>query len=140
MNIKPIKTDADYRVALKEIELLMMAKAESPEGEKLDILTTLIEAYETQHYPIGMPDPIEAIKFEMEQQELSIHDLVPMIGRTNRVYEVLAHKRNLSLNMIRRLNRGLGIPAEVLIQVSTDRLKTVSDETLKNTQLSSQTP
>ncbi|PCI43497.1 MAG: transcriptional regulator [Proteobacteria bacterium] len=121
MNIKPIKTDADYRTALKEIESLMMVKADSPEGEKLDVLTTLIEAHEAKHYPIDMPDPIEAIKFEMEQQELSINDLVPMIGRSNRVYEVLAHKRGLSLNMIRNRNKGLGIPAEVLIQPSIDR-------------------
>lgn len=119
MNIKPIKTNADYRTALKEIEFLMMAKIDSPEGEKLDVLTTLIEAYEARHYPIDMPDPIEAIKFEMEQQELSVNDLVPMIGRSNRVYEVLTHKRSLSLNMIRNLNKGLGIPAEVLIQAST---------------------
>lgn len=99
----------------------MMVKADSPEGEKLDVLTTLIEAHEAKHYPIDMPDPIEAIKFEMEQQELSINDLVPMIGRSNRVYEVLAHKRGLSLNMIRNRNKGLGIPAEVLIQPSIDR-------------------
>lgn len=124
INIKPIKTDADYRATLKEIETLMMAKADSPEGEMLDVLTTLIEAYEAQHYPIEMPDPIEAIKFEMEQQQLSINDLVPMIGRSNRVYEVLNHKRNLSLNMIRKLNHGLGIPAEVLIQEPAGTLKT----------------
>jgi len=80
------------------------------------VLTTLIEAYESKHYPIDMPDPIEAIKFEMEQQELSIKDIEPMIGRSSRVYEVLAYKRGLSLNMIRKLNRGLGIPAEILIQ------------------------
>jgi len=120
MNIKPIKTDTDYRTALKEIESLMMAKADSPEGENLDVLTTLIEAYEAKHYPIDMPDPIEAIKFEMEQQELSVNDLVPMIGKSNRVYEVLTYKRSLSLNMIRNLNQGLGIPAEVLIQTSTE--------------------
>ncbi|GAV19923.1 HTH-type transcriptional regulator / antitoxin HigA [Mariprofundus micogutta] len=120
MDIKPIKTDADYRSALKEIESLMMAKADSPEGEKLDVLATLVEAYEAKHYPIDMPDPIEAIKFEMEQQGLSIKDLEPMIGRSNRVYEVLSHKRNLSLNMIRNLNQGLGIPAEVLIQTSRE--------------------
>ncbi|MDQ6955875.1 MAG: hypothetical protein Q9M21_01635 [Mariprofundaceae bacterium] len=121
MNVKPIKTDANYRTALKEIESLMMAEADSPEGEKLDVLTTLIEAYEAKYYPIDMPDPIEAIKFEMEQQKLSINDLVPMIGRSNRVYEVLAHKRGLSLNMIRNLNKGLGIPAEVLIQPSDEQ-------------------
>jgi len=120
MNIKPINTETDYRAALKDVESLMMAKSDSPEGEKLDVLTTLIEAYESKHYPIDMPDPIEAIKFEMEQQELSVKDLEPMIGRSSRVYEVLAHKRGLSLNMIRNLNRGLGIPAEVLIQPSTE--------------------
>lgn len=120
MNIRPIKTDTDYRTALKEIESLMMANADSPEGERLDVLTTLIEAYEAKHYPINMPDPIEAIKFEMEQQGLSVHDLVPMIGRSNRVYEVLSHKRTLSLAMIRKLNQGLGIPAEVLIQPSAE--------------------
>jgi len=116
MDIKPIKTNTDYRTALKEIESLMMATEDSAEGEKLDVLTTLIEAYEAKHYPINMPDPIEAIKFEMEQQELSVQDLVPMIGRSNRVYEVLNHKRTLSLSMIRNLNQGLGISAEVLIQ------------------------
>ncbi|MDQ6982031.1 MAG: hypothetical protein Q9M08_03370 [Mariprofundus sp.] len=116
MDIKPVKTEADYRLALKEVESLMTAEKDSPEGEQLDVLVTLIEAYEARCYPIGMPDPVAAIKFEMEQQGLSIKDLEPMIGRSNRVYEVLAHKRNLSLNMIRKLNQGLGIPAEVLIQ------------------------
>ncbi len=120
MNIKPIKTNEDYRAALKEIESLMMASADSPEGEKLDVLTTLIEAYEAKHYPINIPDPIEAIKFEMEQQGLSVQDLVPMIGRSNRVYEVLSHKRSLSLAMIRKLNQELGISAEVLIQPSAE--------------------
>ncbi len=120
MNIRPIKTDTDYRTALKEIESLMMANADSPEGERLDVLTTLIEAYEAKHYPINMPDPIEAIKFEMDQQGLSVHDLVPMIGRSNRVYEVLSHKRTLSLAMIRNLNQELGISAEVLIQPSAE--------------------
>ncbi len=77
MNIKPVNTESDYRAALKDIESLMMAKAGSPEGERLDVLSTLIEAYESKHYPIGMPDPIEAIKFEMEQQKLSVKDLEP---------------------------------------------------------------
>jgi len=116
MDIKPINTEMDYRAALKDIESLMMAEVGSPEGEKLDVLTTLVDAYESKHYPIGMPDPIEAIKFEMEQQALSIADLEPMIGKKNRVYEVLARRRGLSLNMIRNLHKGLGIPAEVLIQ------------------------
>ncbi len=122
MDIRPVNTEADYRAALKDIESLMMAKADSPEGEKLDILTTLVEAYESRHYPIDMPDPIEAIKFEMEQQELSVADLEPMIGRRSRVYEVLAHKRGLSLNMIRNLNKCLGIPAEVLIKAPERRI------------------
>ncbi len=98
----------------------MMAEVDSPEGEKLDVLTALVEAYEAKHYPIDMPDPIEAIKFEMERQGLSVNDLVPMIGKSNRVYEVLTHKRGLSLNMIRNLHQSLGIPAEVLIQISTE--------------------
>lgn len=121
MNIKPIKTDADYRAALKEIESLMMAMPDTPEGEKLDVLVTLVEAYEARHYPIDLPDPVAAIRFEMEQKGLSPKDLEPMIGRSNRVYEVLSHKRSLSLNMIRKLHSGLGIPAEVLIQQSPER-------------------
>ena len=120
MNIKPIKTDADYRAALKEIESLMAATPDSPEGEKLDVLVTLVEAFEARHYPIDLPDPVAAIKFEMEQKGLSVKDLEPMIGKSNRVYEVLSHKRSLSLNMIRNLHNGLGIPAEVLIQSSTE--------------------
>jgi HTH-type transcriptional regulator/antitoxin HigA len=125
MDIKPIKTEADYRSALKTIESLMMAEVDSPEGEKLDVLVTLVEAYEAKHYPIDMPDPIEAIKFEMEQKHLTPKDLVPMIGKTNRVYEVLSHKRGLSLAMIRNLHHGLGIPAEVLIR-SPDKMRVVS--------------
>lgn len=116
MDIKPIKTDTDYRVALKEIESLMMAMPDTPEGEKLDVLVTLIEAYEAKHYPIDLPDPVAAIRFEMEQKGLSPKDLEPMIGRSNRVYEVLSRKRSLSLNMIRKLHNSLGIPANVLIQ------------------------
>ena len=116
MNIKPIKTDTDYRAALKEIEVLMSAEFESPEGEKLDVLVTLVEAYERKHYPLDLPDPVEAIKFEMEQKGLSVKDLEPMIGKSNRVYEVLTHKRSLTLKMIRRLHEQLGIPAESLIK------------------------
>ena len=116
MNIKPIKTDADYRAALKEIETLMMAKLDSPKGEKLDVLVTLIEAYERKHYPLDLPDPVEAIKFEMEQKGLTVKDLEPMIGKSNRVYEVLNHKRSLTLKMIWRLHEQLGIPAESLIK------------------------
>jgi HTH-type transcriptional regulator/antitoxin HigA len=116
MEIKPIKTDADYRAALKEIETLMMAKLGSPEGEKLDVLATLVEAYEHKHYPLDLPDPVEAIKFEMEQKGLTIKDLEPMIGKSNRVYEVLNRKRSLTLKMIWRLHEQLGIPAESLIK------------------------
>ena len=116
MNIKPIKTRADHRTALKEIETLMMAKLNTPEGERLDVLVTLVEAYERKHYAIELPDPVEAIKFAMEQRGLSVKDLVPMIGGTNRIYEVLNRKRPLSLKMIWRLHKNLGIPAESLIR------------------------
>jgi HTH-type transcriptional regulator/antitoxin HigA len=116
MEIKPIKTKTDYRAALKEIDQLMAAPANSPEGERLDILTTLVEAYENRNYRLDLPDPIEAIKFRMEQQGLSPKDLVPMIGRINRVYEVLSRKRPLTLAMIQRLHGDLGIPAESLIK------------------------
>lgn len=116
MDIKPIKTDADYRAALKEIESLMMAEPDTPEGEKLDVLVTLVEAYERKHYPLDLPDPVEAIKFEMEQKGLSVKDLEPMIGKSNRVYEILNHKRSLTLKMIWRLHHDLGIPAESLIK------------------------
>jgi len=119
MDIKPIKTDADYRAALKEVESLMMAEPNTPEGEKLDILATLIEAYERTHFPLDLPDPVEAIKFEMEQKGLTIKDLEPMIGKSNRVYEVLNRKRSLTLNMIRKLHQELGIPAESLIKHCT---------------------
>lgn len=116
MNIKPIRSDADYRAALKEIETLMMAEPNTPEGEKLDVLVTLIEAYENKNYPLDLPDPVEAIKFEMEQKGLTVKDLEPMIGKSNRVYEILNHKRSLTLKMIWKLNQELGIPAESLIK------------------------
>ena len=116
MDIKPIRTKADYRAALKQIEALMNAKADTPEGERLDVLVTLVEAYEAKHYPMELPDPVEAIKFRMEQMGLAAKDLVPMIGQLNRVYEVLNRKRPLTLKMIWRLHRELGIPAESLIK------------------------
>ena len=116
MEINPVKTKAGYRAALKEIETLMMAKANTPEGERLDVLVTLVEAYERKHYPIDAPDPVEAIKFEMERRGLTVKDLVPMIGGTNRIYEILNRKRPLSLKMIWRLHKTLGIPAESLIR------------------------
>jgi HTH-type transcriptional regulator/antitoxin HigA len=92
------------------------ARADTPEGERLDVLTTLVEAYEKKHYRFDLPDPVEAIKFRMEQSGLGPKDLVPMIGQINRVYEVLNRKRPLTLQMIRRLHRDLGIPAESLIK------------------------
>ena len=119
MDIKPIKTAADYHAALKEIEKLMMAECDSPEGDKLDVMVTLAEAYEAKHFPMDLPDPVEAIKFEMERKGLTVKDLEPMIGKSNRVYEVLNHKRSLTLKMIWKLNRELGIPAESLIKPPT---------------------
>ncbi len=116
MEIKPIRTKTDCRAALKEIETLMSARADTPEGERLDVLATLVEAYEKKHYRFDLPDPVEAIKFRMEQSGLGPKDLVPMIGQINRVYEVLNRKRPLTLQMIRRLHRDLGIPAESLIK------------------------
>jgi HTH-type transcriptional regulator/antitoxin HigA len=122
MNIKPIKTKADYRAALKAIESLMMAKANTPDGERLDVLVTLVEAYERKHYPLDLPDPVEAIKFAMEQRGLGVKDLVPLIGPANRVYEVLNRKRALSLRMIWRLHKQLGIPAESLIRPPEEKV------------------
>ena len=116
MDIRPIKTDADYRAALNDIENLMMAEPDTVEGEKLDILVTLVEAYEAKHFPMDLPDPVEAIKFEMERKGLTVKDLEPMIGKSNRVYEILNHKRSLTLKMIWKLHEGLCIPAESLIK------------------------
>ena len=122
MEIKPIKTKADYRAALKKIETLMTSRANTPDGDRLDLLVTLVEAYEKKHYPLDLPDPVEAIKFRMEQMTLAPKDLVPMIGQINRVYEVLNRKRPLTLAMIRRLHHKLGIPAESLIKEPGTRL------------------
>jgi len=116
MDIEPIKTSRDYRRALKEIEGLMGAKRNTPEGDRLDILVTLVEAWESKHYPLDLPDPIEAIKYHMDQSGLQPRDLVPLIGNRNRVHEVLNRKRPLTLKMIRRLHQELGIPAESLIK------------------------
>ena len=119
LTLHPIRTESDYRQALKRAESFFDAAQEpssdSEEGAYFEALITLIEAYERKHHPIDPPDPVEAIKFRMEQGGLTVKDLEPMIGKTNRVYEVLAHKRTLSLAMIRRLHKGLGIPAQVLI-------------------------
>jgi HTH-type transcriptional regulator/antitoxin HigA len=117
MDIRPIHTEAEYKATLKEISLLMESDPElgTPQGDRLDILVTLIQAYEAKHVAIEAPDPVEAIKFRMEQSGLSIKDLEPIIGKSNRVYEVLNRKRPLTLAMIRRLHKNLGIPANVLI-------------------------
>jgi HTH-type transcriptional regulator / antitoxin HigA len=116
MDIKPIRTRADYRAALKAVDSLMGAKARTPEGDRLDVLVTLIEGYERQHFPMDLPDAVEAIKFRMEQQGLTPKDLEPLIGRSNRVYEVLNRRRGLTLAMIQKLHAGLGIPAESLLR------------------------
>lgn len=117
MDIKPIRSEADYQAALDAISRLMEDDPPlgTEDGDRLDILATLVEAYEAKHYPMPAPDPIEAIKFRMEQQGLTVADMRPYIGPPNRVYEVLSRKRGLSLAMIRRLHVGLGIPAEALI-------------------------
>ncbi len=117
MDIRPIRTKADYKATLKEISTLMASDPNlgTPEGDRLDILATLVQAYEAKHEPITAPDPVEAIKFRMDQSGLSVKDLEPMIGKSNRVYEILNRKRPLTLAMIRRLHKNLGIPADVLI-------------------------
>ncbi|MGH8604702.1 MAG: helix-turn-helix domain-containing protein [Gammaproteobacteria bacterium] len=127
MNIKPIKTDTDYRAALKEIESLMLAGADTPQGERLDVLVTLVEAYERKHFPMDLPDPVEAIKFRMDQMGLTPKDLEPMIGRMNRVYEVLNYKRPLTLKMIWKLHQRLGIPAESLIKPPDEFPHSIND-------------
>lgn len=118
MEIRPIHTEADYKRTLEEVSKLVASDPEpgTPEGDRLDVLTTLVQAYEAKHYFIDLPDPVEAIKFRMEQAGLTAKDLEPMIGRRNRVYEILNRKRPLTLPMIRRLHQQLGIPAESLIR------------------------
>ncbi len=120
MDIAPIRTKRDHRRALKEIEALMDAARGTPEGDRLDVRVTLVEAWEAKHTPIDLPDPVAAIKCHMEQQGLAPKDLVPYIGSRNRVYEVLNGKRPLTRKMVWRLHRGLGIPAESLIKVTEE--------------------
>ena len=115
MEISPIKTKTNYETALKEIEQLFQAEPGTLEGDRLEVLTILVEAYEDQHYNLPLPDPIDAIFYHMESRGLSRRDLEPYIGSRARVSEVLNRKRPLSLDMIRRLSTGLGIPAKVLI-------------------------
>ena len=116
MQMKPIKTEADHAAALREIERLWGAQESTPDGDRLDVLSTLVEAYEKAHFPIDMPDPIEAIEFRLEQQGEDKKALIGIIGNRTRVYEVLRRDRALSLAMIRRLNKRFRIPAEVLIR------------------------
>ena len=121
MDISPIKNQRDYRKVLKEIENLMSAKHNTPEGDRLDVLVTLVEAWERKHYPMDLPDPVEAIKYHMVQNGLQPRDLIPFIGSRNRVHEVLNRRRSLTLKMIWRLHKGLGIPAESLIKVGQEQ-------------------
>ena len=115
-DLKPIRTEKDYEQALAEVEDLWGAKTGTVKGDRLDVLATLIEAYEADHYPMDPPDPIEAIKFRMEQQDLTRKDLEKIFGSRTRVSEVLNRKRGLSINMIRALHQQLGISADVLIR------------------------
>jgi HTH-type transcriptional regulator/antitoxin HigA len=116
MNIRPIRSARDHRAALKDIESLMGARRNTPDGERLDVLVTLVEAFERQKFPLNLPDPVEAIRFRMDQNGLTAKDLQPMIGRLNRVYEILNRKRPLTLGMIWKRHCGLGIPADSLIK------------------------
>ena len=121
MQIKPIRTKADHRAALKEIDRLMDAKAGTPAGDRLDILTTLVERYESQHEPIEPPDPIDALLYHMESRDLKRRDLEPYLGSRARVAEVLNRRRPLTIDMIRKLHSRLGISADVLIRPYTVR-------------------
>lgn len=116
MNIHPIKTEEDYQKALDRLEIIFNAEPETPEGDELEVLSILIENYEDESFPIEMPDPIEAIKFRMEQLGMKQNDLVKYVGFRSRVSEIFSKKRKLSLNMIRNLSESLKIPTEVLIQ------------------------
>jgi HTH-type transcriptional regulator/antitoxin HigA len=116
MTIKPIKTEKDYQESLKRLELIFDAKKGSPEGDELEILSILIDKYENEKFPIGFPDPIEAIKFRMEQMGYNQTDLAKVVGLKSRASEILNKKRKLTLEMIRQLHESLKIPTEVLIQ------------------------
>jgi HTH-type transcriptional regulator/antitoxin HigA len=121
LKIDPIKSHRGYLRTLKQIERLMRAKRNTPDGDRLDVLVTLVEAWEAKHYPLDLPDAVEAIKYHMDQKGLAPRDLTPFIGSRNRVYEVLSRKRPLTLTMVRHLHEGLGIPAESLIKSGPKR-------------------
>ncbi len=123
MEIKPLKVERDYERALRRVEQLWASPKGSPESDELNVLVTLIEAYENQHYPIDLPGPIEAIKFRLEQSGKDLRSLVGVIGQRTRVYEVMRGDRPLSLNMIRSLHDKFGIPADVLIQPVRSKAK-----------------
>lgn len=115
MDLRPIKTEQDYNAAIGRIEALWGEKKDTAAGDELDLLVTLVEFYEMKHYPIAPPDPIDAIKFRMEQMELTNSDMVQYLGSQSRVSEVLNRKRGLTLGMIKSLYKGLKIPAEILL-------------------------
>jgi HTH-type transcriptional regulator / antitoxin HigA len=121
VEVRPIRTKRDYEATLKEVERLWGAKTGTSDGDRLDVLATLVDAYEAEHYPMDPPDPVEAIKFRMEQQGLTRRDLEEIIGTRTRIAEVLNRKRGLSITMIRRLHERLGISADVLIRPSRKR-------------------
>jgi HTH-type transcriptional regulator/antitoxin HigA len=116
MDVKPVRSEADYESALAEIDRLMDARPGTLEGDRLDVLTTLVEAYEAQHHPIDLPDPIAALEYVMEQRGITRDDLVPLLGSRARVSEILLRKRRLTMKMAWRLHRELGIPAEAVIK------------------------
>lgn len=115
MDIRPIKTESDYTAAIQRIEVLWGAKKDTPEGDELDLLCTLVESYEMTHYPIAPPDPIDAILFRMEQMGMTKTDMAQYLGSQSRVSEVLGRKRPLTLKMVKSLYKGLKIPAEILL-------------------------
>jgi HTH-type transcriptional regulator / antitoxin HigA len=126
MEINPIRTESDYVAAMRRIEAVWGSAPGTPDGDELDVLVTLAEAYERQHYPIDLPDPVEAIKFRLEQEGKDYRALIGVIGQRTRVYEVMRRARPLSLNMIRKLHSQLEIPAEVLIQPVRKRARRTS--------------
>jgi len=115
MEIRPIKTEQDYNDSIKRIEELWGAKKDTPQGDELDLLVTLVESYEIKHFPIAPPDPVDAIKFRMEQMDMTKADMVKYLGSQSRVSEVLNRKRKLTLRMVKSLYKGLRIPAEILL-------------------------
>jgi HTH-type transcriptional regulator / antitoxin HigA len=131
MQVKPIRSKEDHAAALQRIEELWGATSRTEEGDLLDVLVTLVEVYEREHFPIDLPDPVEAIKFRLEQQGKDYRALIGIIGQRTRVYEVLRRDRPLSLAMIRNLHDKLQIPAEVLIHPGKPRKKRVSTTTAK---------